>query len=73
MTLSLFDEYPVSEKEISDFLDTIPNLSASPFRREMYRRAYRVEDKIRMLKKQKELNGIRSKSLSTQKPHRGDK
>lgn len=47
----LFEEIPVSESEVQDWLDTVPNLSASTFRREAYRKAYNVEDKIRAVKK----------------------
>lgn len=47
----LFEEIPVSESEVQDWLDTVPNLSASTFRREAYRKAYNVEDKIRAAKK----------------------
>lgn len=45
-------DIPVSEQEVNDWLDQIPNLSALPSRREAYRRAYRVDEKIRALKKQ---------------------
>jgi hypothetical protein len=45
------DEIPVSEQEVQAWLDTVPNLSASKFRREAYRKAYNVEDKIRASKK----------------------
>ena len=47
----LFEEIPVSEQEVQNWLDTVPNLSASTFRREAYRKAYNVEDKIRAAKK----------------------
>jgi len=47
----LFDEIPVSKSEIQAWLDNIPNFSASTFRREAYRKAYNVEDKIRAAKK----------------------
>jgi hypothetical protein len=46
------DEIPVSEEEVQAWLDTIPNLSASKFRREAYRKDYNVEDKIRTCKKE---------------------
>ena len=53
MSLLLFvEEIPVSEAEVQAWLDTVPNLSAAPFRREAYRKAYNVENKIRDLKKQ---------------------
>lgn len=49
----LFDtDIPVSEQEVNDWLDQVPNLSALPSRREAYRQAYRVDEKIRALKKQ---------------------
>lgn len=44
------DEVPVSESEVQAWLDTIPNLSAATWRREAYRKAYNVEDKIRTAK-----------------------
>lgn len=44
------NEVPVSETEVQAWLDTIPNLSASTWRREAYRKAYNVEDKIRAAK-----------------------
>jgi hypothetical protein len=50
----LFDEPPVTEAEVQEWLDRIPNLSASPFRREAYRKAYRVEEKIRAAKREQE-------------------
>jgi hypothetical protein len=71
MSLSLFADFPVTEAEVQAFLDTIPNLSASTFRRDAYRKAYRVEDKIRALKKaasiiivtsHKKANGTKSKN-----------
>lgn len=43
----LFDEPPVTEAEVQEWLDQIPNLSTATFRREAYRKAYRVEEKIR--------------------------
>lgn len=49
----LFDEPPVTEAEVQEWLDTVPNLSATTFRREAYRKAYRVEEKIRAEKKRK--------------------
>lgn len=45
------EEVPVSEQEINDWLDTIPNLSATPSRREAYRKAYNVDEKIRNAKR----------------------
>lgn len=51
MSLPLFAEtIPVSESEVQAWLDTVPNLSASKFRREAYRRAYNVEGKIHAAK-----------------------
>lgn len=44
------DEIPVSEEEVQAWLDAIPNLSAAPIRREFYRKAYNVEEKIRRRK-----------------------
>lgn len=49
-TEPLFDQAPVTEQDVQLWLDTIPNLSESQFRREAYRRAYRVEEKIRHAK-----------------------
>ena len=52
MSQPLFAEIiPVSETEIQTWLDTVPNLSALPSRREAYRRAYNVDDKIRAAKR----------------------
>ena len=49
----LFPEIvPVSEQEVQEFLDKLPNLSALPSRREAYRKAYNIEEKIRNLKRQ---------------------
>lgn len=45
------DETPVTEQEVSDWLDTIPNLSATESRRQAYRRAYNVDEKIRNTKR----------------------
>ena len=51
MSLPLFlDEIPVSESEVQEWLDTIPNLSATTHRREAYRKAYNIEEKIRAAK-----------------------
>lgn len=44
------DVVPVSEQEVQAWLDTVPNLSKATFRREAYRKAYNVEDKIRAQK-----------------------
>lgn len=49
----LFDEPPVTEAEVQEWLDTIPNLSNSSFRREAYRKSYRIEEKIRAEKRRK--------------------
>ncbi len=46
----LFDEIPVTETDLELWLDTVPNLSRSPFRREAYRKAYHIEEKIRAAK-----------------------
>ncbi len=48
--LALFDKIPVTEQDVELWLDSIPNLSAAHFRRQMYRKAYNVEDKIRAAK-----------------------
>jgi len=53
------DIIPVSEKEIQEWLDNLPNLSALPSRREAYRKAYNIEDKIRN-QKRKESNAQNS-------------
>jgi len=45
------NDEPVTEKEVNDWLDKIPNLSATPSRREAYRKAYNVENKIRLEKR----------------------
>jgi hypothetical protein len=45
------EEIPVSEQEVQDWLDTIPNLSATTWRREAYRKTYNVEGKIRAAKR----------------------
>ena len=51
MSRLLFAEnIPVSESEVQAWLDTIPNLSSLTSRREAYRKAYNIEDKIRSLK-----------------------
>ncbi len=42
----LFDEVPVTQQDIEAWLDTIPNLSRSEFRRKAYRQAYRIEEKL---------------------------
>ena len=44
------EEIPVSEAEVQAWLNSIPNLSAAKHRREAYRKAYNVEEKIRVLK-----------------------
>lgn len=48
--LYLFNECPVTEEDVELWLDTIPTLSAANFRRQAYRKAYRIEDKIRAAK-----------------------
>jgi hypothetical protein len=45
------EEIPVSEQEVQDWLDTIPNLSTTKWRREAYRKTYAVEEKIRAAKR----------------------
>lgn len=55
MINTLFEEIiPVSESDVEQWLDTVPNLSASTWRREAYRKAYNVEDKIRAAKQRGE-------------------
>jgi hypothetical protein len=52
MNKLLFDSItPVTEKEVKDWLDKIPNLSALQSRREAYRKAYNVDEKIRSTKR----------------------
>lgn len=52
MSLSLFEEFPVTEQDVKDWLDTVPNnLSANESRRQAYRKAYQVDDKIRSAKR----------------------
>jgi hypothetical protein len=54
MNKLLFDSItPVSEKEVQEWLNKVPNLSALASRREAYRKAYNVEQKIREAKRQK--------------------
>ena len=53
--LHLPDMAPVSEDEVQTWLDNIPNLFSTEFRRELYRKTYNVEDKIRSLKAAKQL------------------
>jgi len=58
MSQPLFiDQIPVSESEVQEWLDGVQNLSALPSRREAYRKAYNVEDKIRAAKSKAHLNG----------------
>jgi hypothetical protein len=47
---TLFDAPPVTEADIELWLDSITTLSHTTFRRQAYRMAYRVEDKIRAAK-----------------------
>jgi len=57
MSQPLFvDQIPVSESEVQEWLDGVRNLSALPSRREAYRKAYNVEDKIRAAKSTAHLN-----------------
>ncbi|MDP2852565.1 MAG: hypothetical protein Q8O23_04070 [Gallionella sp.] len=51
MSLSLFEDYPVTEAEISAWLDTVTNLSALESRRQAYARMYDVTGKIRNQKR----------------------
>lgn len=44
------DVVPVSEQEVKEWLDNVPTLSALPSRREAYRKAYNIEEKIRTQK-----------------------
>ena len=68
MSRPLFvDQIPVSESEVQEWLDGVRNLSALPSRREAYRKAYNVEDKIRAAK----LAGAWSISPESQKPFAG--
>jgi hypothetical protein len=48
--LPLFDEVAVTEQDIELWLDSVPNLSSATFRRQMYRKAYAIEEKIRAAK-----------------------
>ena len=50
MTTPLFDLYAVSQEEIENWLDQIPNLSKLPSRREAYARQYDIAGKIRAAK-----------------------
>jgi len=64
MSLPLFPEnIPVSEAEVQAWLDTVPNLSALTSRREAYRKAYNVEEKIRESKRRTALKD-RTKMLN---------
>lgn len=49
--LLFHDDVPVSEQEVNEWLDTIPNLSTTPSRREAYHKAYNVDEKIREQKR----------------------
>lgn len=48
----LFDECPVTNQDIELWLNSIPTLSTAEFRREAYRKAYKIEEKIRAAKSQ---------------------
>lgn len=61
----LFDEPPVTEAEVQEWLDRIPNLSASQFRREAYRKAYNIEEKIRATKRRAALTPTATTALKT--------
>lgn len=50
------DVTPVSEQEVQDWLDNIASLSALPSRREAYRKAYNIEEKIRATKRTQNQN-----------------
>ncbi len=51
-SLPLFeDSYSVTEQEVQEWLDNVPNLSKSTFRREAYRRAWNIDGKIRAFKR----------------------
>ena len=50
-TIPLFDDIPVTNADIEAWLETVPNLSKAPFRREIYVRQYRVAEKIRAVKR----------------------
>lgn len=50
-TQTCFDLIPVTEQDIDLWLDQIKTLSRSAFRRQMYRKAYNIEEKIRAAKK----------------------
>lgn len=51
-SLPLFENsYSVTEQEVQEWLDNVPNLSKSTFRREAYRRAWNVDGKIRAFKR----------------------
>lgn len=50
----LFEDYPVTQNEIEEWLDKIPNLSKTPFRRAAYAKAYNIPEKIREAKRRKE-------------------
>ena len=56
------DIVPVSQAEIEAWLDTVPNLSRTPWRRRAYAEAYRVEEKIRATKLQSLVKNRRGKS-----------
>lgn len=45
------NETPVTLEEIANWLDTIPNLSTTESRRQAYRHAYNVDEKIRQSKR----------------------
>lgn len=52
MSLSLFEEFPVTDEDVKIWLDTVPkDLSSNESRRQAYRKAFRIDDKIRAAKK----------------------
>lgn len=48
----LFEETPITQEEIENYLDNIPTLSKSPWRREIYAKAWHVKEKIQQQKNQ---------------------
>lgn len=51
---ALFDNTPVTEQDIKLWLDRLPNLSHLESRRQAYRKAYAIEEKIRAAKQRGE-------------------
>jgi hypothetical protein len=48
----LFEETPITQEEIEAYLDKIPTLSKSPWRRAIYAKAWHVKEKIQQQKNQ---------------------